>query len=190
MCDTCPCSVSSSIPGPGEVTAGAVGLAVGAAMSKPGRRVLFWGIAVPMLPFAVWGVFGWWTIALVAVLAVFSAAGVAYMRVLHRGVVQARPELTHEMRAALAARGLKPIPAPGQQARPALPLAMRGQLGRGRLTATVVKVPAPRAAQAIPAAPIEPTRVLPALDRVSDEAGIAAAQRRSVSPDVTPRKRR
>lgn len=157
MCDTCP----AHIPGPGEVAGGLAGLAVGAAMSKPGRRILFWGVAVPMLPFAVWGVFGWWTIALVALVAALSASGLAYARFLHRLTVQARPEPTHEMRAALAARGLRPIPAPGQ-ARPALPLAMRRQLGRGRLTATVVKVPAPRAAQAIPAAPIEPTRVLPA----------------------------
>ena len=65
MCDTCP----SHIPRPGEVAGGLVGLGVGAALSKPGRRVLFWGIAVPMLPFAVRGLFGWWTILIAAVLA-------------------------------------------------------------------------------------------------------------------------
>jgi hypothetical protein len=157
MCDTCP----SHIPGPGEVAGGLIGLA---ATSKVSRRVLFWGLAVPMLPFAVWGLFGWWTIALAAVTAAGSAAGVAYLRILHRGAVLARPEPTHEMRAALAARGLRPIPAPGQQARPALPRAMRRQLGRGRLTATVVKVRPSRPAQAAAAPPasIEPARILPA----------------------------
>jgi hypothetical protein len=160
MCDTCP----SHIPGPGEVAGGVLGAAVGAAISKPGRRVMFWGLAVPMLPFAVWGLFGWWTIALVALAAAASASGLAYMRVLHRGhMVLARPEPTPETRAALAARGLRPIPAPGQ-ARPALPRAMRRQLGRGRLTATVVDVRAHKPAQALPVAAkaIEPTAVLPA----------------------------
>ncbi len=115
-----------------------------------------------MLPFAVWGVFGWWTIALVVLVAAVVAGTFAATRVLHRGTVLARPEPTHEMRAQLAARGLRPIPAPGQS-RPALPRAMRRQLGRGRLTATVVKVPAQRPAQELPAAAkvIEPTRVLP-----------------------------
>lgn len=157
MCDTCP----SHIPGPGEVASGLIGMAV---TSKISRRVLFWGLAVPMLPFAVWGLFGWWTIALAALAAAGAAAGLAYARVLHGRMVLARPEPTHEMRAALAARGLRPIPAPGQQARPALPRAVRRQLARGRLSAPAVKVPAPRPAQAAVAPPevISPTRILPA----------------------------
>jgi hypothetical protein len=113
------------------VAGGALGLAVGAALTKPGRRVLFWGFCVPLLPFAVVGVFGWWTIALVALAAALSAAGLAYARVLHRSAVLSRPEPTPQMRAALAARGLRPIPAPGQAARPALPRAMvRSLTGR------------------------------------------------------------
>lgn len=88
MCDTCP----SHIPGPGEVASGALGLAVGAAISRPGRRILFWGVCVPALPFAVVGVFGWWTIALVALAAVLAGAGVAYMRFLmKRHVLIAAP---------------------------------------------------------------------------------------------------
>ncbi|MGH3205694.1 MAG: hypothetical protein ACRDP5_27120 [Streptosporangiaceae bacterium] len=87
MCDTCP----AHIPGPGEVGSGLLGAAVGAAVSKPGRKVLFWGIAVPMLPFAVVGVFGWWTIALVAVLAAATAAGLLLVRKLHRHVLVVAP---------------------------------------------------------------------------------------------------
>jgi hypothetical protein len=94
MCETCP----AHIPGPGEVAGGALGLAVGAAMSKPGRRVLFWGLAVPLLPFAVVGVFGWWTIALAAVAAGFAAAGAVIVRKLHRhALVVAPPSLRHRV---------------------------------------------------------------------------------------------
>lgn len=161
MCPTCNCN-TSSIPGPGEVAGGVLGATVGAAISRPGRKILFWGVAVPMLPFAVVGVFGWWTIAIVALAAALTGAGVAYARALHRTVVHARPEPTPQMRAALAARGLRPIPAPAVQARPALPRAMRRQLGRGRLTATVVSVRRHKPAQEPSAAKaIEPTRVLP-----------------------------
>ena len=142
---------TSSIPGPGDVAGGLLGLA-GAAMSRTGRKVLFWGFCIPLLPFALVGVFGWWTLGLVALAAAGSAACLAVMRVMHGHAVVVRPEPTHEMRAALAARGLRTIPAPGQ-ARPALPRAMRRQLGRGRLA---------QPAHALPAAPIEPTAVLPA----------------------------
>ena len=41
-------------------------------MTKPGRRVLFWGVCVPALPFAIWGELHWWTLAVVAVLAAVS----------------------------------------------------------------------------------------------------------------------
>ena len=44
-----------------------------------------------MLPFALWGVFGWWTIALVVLVAVVVAGTFAATRVLHRGTVLARP---------------------------------------------------------------------------------------------------
>ena len=117
-----------------------VGVAVGAAMSKPGRKALFWGFCIPMLPFAVVGV-----LRLVDDRAGGrSRGGVGrWAGVRARpapAAVVARPELTHEMRAALAARGLRPIPhrdsRPGRAAR-----AMRRQLGRGRLSQPVVKVP-------------------------------------------------
>ena len=159
MCGTCNCN-TGWLPGPGELASAALGVAADSAASKAGRRVLFWGLAVPLLPFAVWGLFGWWTIALVALAAVASAAGVAYMRVMSRSVVQARPEPTPQMRAALAARGLRPIPAPGQQARPALPRAMVRSLATRRralpvagkalpavITGRVVPAPVRRAAR-------------------------------------------
>ena len=153
MCDSCPIH----IPGPGEVAGGVIGAGVGAAMSKPGRKVLFWGLCIPALPFALWNELHLLVLVPVALLAVVVLGTHRVVRVLHRsGTVVARPELTHEMRAKLAARGLKPIPAPGQQARPALPRAMRRQLAdRGRLTATVTGV-----------RPTRPTRALPVAETV------------------------
>lgn len=152
MCDTCP----AHIPGPGEVAGGLLGLAVGAAMTKPGRRVLFWGVCVPALPFAIWGELHWWTLAVVAVLAAVSAAGLAIGRVMHRFVVQARPEPTHQMREQLAARGLRTIPAPVQLARPALP--------RG-LSITRKRQALPAPARALPAAVVV-GKVVPAGERI------------------------
>jgi hypothetical protein len=128
MCESCP----AHILGPGEV-AGKV------ARSKAGRKVasvLFygtvWTIGVPLLPFAIWGIFGWWTIPLGALALAAFAVGVACVYGLHaRQTVLTRPEPTPQMRAALAARGLRPIPAPGQAARPALPRAVvRSLTGR------------------------------------------------------------
>src|SRR6266567_7300107 len=98
MCDSC----SIHVPGPGEVAGGVLGLAAGAAMSRPGRRVLFWGFCVPLLPFAVWAELGWWTIALAAVLAAAAAAGAAYMLVIGRHVLVQAPA---SLRAALPATG-------------------------------------------------------------------------------------
>jgi hypothetical protein len=129
MCDTCP----AHIPGPGEVAGGALGLAVGAAMTKPGRRVMFWGFCVPLLPFAVVGVFGWWTIALVAGAAIATAAAFAWMRVLHGRVVM--PAATPAQRQAELERRRRnaiPVPRPAlPRARPALPRAVvRSLTGR------------------------------------------------------------
>ena len=151
MCDNC----AAHILGPGEV-AGKV------ARSRLGRRALFWGFCIPMLPFAVVGVFGWWTIAIVALAAVGSAAGLLVMRRLHRHAVVVRPEPTPEMRAMLAARGLRPIPAPGQ-ARPALPRATPRSIAMPRGLSITRK-----RRQALPAAAkaIEPTRVIPAAKAV------------------------
>ena len=75
-------------------------LAVGAAISKPGRRVMFWGRRVPLLPFAVVGVLGWWTIAFVALAAVLAGAGVLFMRRLTRHALVVAPP---SLRAALPA---------------------------------------------------------------------------------------
>jgi hypothetical protein len=134
MCPTCPCN-SSSIPGAGEVVGGvavaAVGAAVDVAISKPGRKVLFWGLCVPALPFAIWGELHWWTLALVAVLAVATGVGVAYMKVMGRHVLIQAPA---SLRAALPAprravalprglsvtRGRRALPAPAK----ALPAAV------------------------------------------------------------------
>jgi len=143
MCNTCPCNSVSSIPGPGDVASALLRVPADSVAFKISRKVVFFGIAVPLTPVAVVSIFGWWTIALVALAAALSAAGLAYARVLHRSAVIARPEPTPQMRAQLAARGLRTIPAPGQ-ARPALPRAMVRSLGRGR--------------QALPA----PPRALPA----------------------------
>lgn len=113
MCDTCP----SHIPGPGEVAGGALGLAVGAAISRPGRKILFWGVCVPVLPFAVWGVFGWWTIAIAAVLLAATAAGAMFVRVLHRhALVVAPPSLQHRValprNLAITRKRTQALPAP------------------------------------------------------------------------------
>jgi hypothetical protein len=119
MCDTCP----AHIPGPGEVAGGTLGLAVGAALTKNGRRVMFWGLAVPMALGIVVTTLGWWLLPIALGLLALAAATLMAVRRLTRHAVLTRPEPTPQMRAALAARGLRPIPAPGQ-ARPALPRAM------------------------------------------------------------------
>ena len=108
MCDTCP----AHIPGPGEVAGGLIGLIGAAVASKPGRRVLFWTIAVPMLPFAVWGLFGWWTIALVAVLAAVSVAGLVFMRVLHRHALVVAPPSLQQRKALARARRIRELQPP------------------------------------------------------------------------------
>jgi len=160
MCNTCPCNSVSSIPGPGDVASALLRVPADSVAFKISRKVVFFGIAVPLTPVAVVSIFGWWTIALVALAAALSAGGLAYARVLHRSAVIARPEPTPQMRAALAARGLRPIPAPGQQARPALPRAMVRSLATRRralpvagkalpavITGRVVPAPVRRAAR-------------------------------------------
>lgn len=144
MCDTCP----AHIPGPGEVAGGLLSLAA----SKTGRRVtfhvVFWGFCIPMLPFALWDLFGWWCIALAVVLAVGSAAGIRVVRAAgqSRRVLLVTPDT---MRAALPApraavlprnlsisRGRRALPAPAK----ALPSAEP-------ITGRVVTVPVQRAAR-------------------------------------------
>jgi hypothetical protein len=123
MCDTCP----AHIPGPGEVAGKVARSRIG---RKVGRKALV-GFCYLMFPFAVWNELHWWTLAVVATLAALAAAVHGVVRVLHRSAVLSRPEPTPQMRAALAARGLRPIPAPGRVARPALPRAMvRSLTGR------------------------------------------------------------
>lgn len=158
MCPTCNCN-SSSIPGPGEVASALLGVAADSAASKVSRKVLFWAVAVPLFPFAVVGVFGWWTIALVALLAALSAAGLAIGRVMHRFVVQTRPEPTHEMRDMLTARGLRTIPAPVQLARPALPRNLAITRRRQALPAAAKALPAPEVTgRVVPAPAAVPVR--------------------------------
>jgi hypothetical protein len=143
MCDTCPCNSVSSIPGPVDVAARA-------ARNKGARRVMFWGFAVPMLPFAVWGELHWWTLVLVA-LAVAAAAGTwAVMRALHRQVVVAPPTPAQRY-AEMERRRLKPIPAPAARApQPALPRAVQRELAWARFTKRAQSLPAPKA-KALPA---------------------------------------
>ena len=138
MCDTCP----SHIPGPGEVAGGALGLIGTAVLSKPGRRVMFWGFGIPMLPFAVWGLFGWWTILIAALAAVATAAGVVFIRGLARhALVVAPPSLRHRV---------------------ALPAPRRAVALPRNLAITRKRRALPVAAKALPAAPrvIEPARVI------------------------------
>ena len=138
MCDTCPVH----IPGPGEVAGGALEAAVGAALTKDGRRVMFWGFTVPVVAAIVVYTLGWWLLP-ITLGAVAAAAGVlaAVRRASHHAVL-ARPEPTPEMRLALAARGLRPIPAPGQQARPALPRGLSITRKRRALPAPAKALPA------------------------------------------------
>jgi hypothetical protein len=143
MCDTCPCNSVSSIPGPVDVAARA-------ARNKGARRVMFWGFAVPMLPFAVWGELHWWTLVLVA-LAVAAAAGTwAVMRALHRQVVVAPPTPAQRY-AELERRRLNAIPVPQpRQARRSIPRGRRAlpvarkALPAGYVTGKVVPAPARR----------------------------------------------
>jgi hypothetical protein len=128
MCDTCP----AHIPGPGEVAGGALGLAVGAAMTKGGRRVMFFGLALPMFLGIIVYTLGWWLVPIALGALALAAGTLMAVRRLTRHAVMARPEPTPQMRAALAARGLRPVPAPGQAARPALPRAMVRSLTRKR----------------------------------------------------------
>src|SRR5580704_17112403 len=112
MCPTCPCNDPGvSIPGPVEVGAKA-------ARSKLGRRLLFWGVCIPALPFAVWGEFGWWVVPIVLLLAAMAAGVLLTVRRLHRHVVM--PAATPAQRVAeLERRRRNAIPVP--VARPALP---------------------------------------------------------------------
>lgn len=143
MCDTCPVH----IPGPGEVAGGALEAAVGAALTPAGRKVMFRGLAVPFFIAIIVYTLGWWLLPItLGVLAAAAGVLLAVRRILHGHTVQARPELTPEMRAALAARGLKPIPAPARQARPALP--QRATLPRG-LSITKGKRALPAPAKAL-----------------------------------------
>lgn len=127
MCDTCP----THIPGPGDV-AGAV------ARSQPGRRVAFWGLAMPMFLGVIVYTLGWWLVPIVLGPAVVLTAGIwAVMRVMHRHVLVAAPP---SLRASL--------PAPRRVRALALPRNLSiTRKGRQALPA--------------PARVIEPTRVLP-----------------------------
>lgn len=159
MCTTCKCNVSA-IPGPAEVAGGLIGAGVGAAISKPGRRVLFWGVCVPALPFAIWGELHWWTLVLVALVAAVACGTLAVTRILHRSVIVA-PLTPAERVAELERRRRNAIPVP-RAAQPALPRAMRRQVPRWRVTATVTGVRRSRPAQALPAPEkvITPSRVI------------------------------
>ena len=141
MCDTCP----THILGPGEV-AGKI------ARTKAGRKVgaiLFYGFVwtflAPLVPFAVWGIFGWWTIALGALGLAAAGVGVTYMRVMHRHMVLAAPA---SLRASL--------PAP----RRAVALPRNLAITRGRRALPV-------AAKALPAAVVEPTRIVAPVKRAA-----------------------
>ena len=134
MCDTCP----THILGPGEV-AGKV------ARSKAGRKVasvlfygIVWTIGVPLLPFAVWGIFGWWVIPLGVLAAAAFAAGALLVRQLHRQhmLIVAPPSLQQRV------------------AQPALPRAMRRSLTRPQRA-----LPAP--AKAIEGVVVAPLAAVP-----------------------------
>jgi len=147
MCDTC----SVHIPGPGEVAGGALEAAVGAAISKPGRQVMFWGITVPCVAAIIVYTLGWWLVP-IALGLLAAAAGVLLIvrRILRGRTVHAWPDPTPQMRAQLAARGLRPVPALTGE-RPALPRSIA--LPRG-LSAGRKRKALPVAAKALPAAVI------------------------------------
>jgi hypothetical protein len=131
----------SAIPGPGEVTSGVLSAAVGAALTKPGRRVMFWGVAVPMVLGIVVYTLGWWLVPIALGLLAFAAGVLLAVRRLHRHALVVAPA---SLRAALPAprravalprglsvtRGRRALPAPAK----ALPAA--------ELTGRVVPAPA------------------------------------------------
>jgi hypothetical protein len=87
MCDTCP----AHIPGPGEVAGGALGMAVGAALTKPGRRVMFWGFAVPMVLGIIVYTLGWWLVPIALGLLGLGVGVLLAVRVLHRHALVVAP---------------------------------------------------------------------------------------------------
>ena len=135
MCDTCP----AHIPGPGEVTSGLLSGLVGAALTKPGRRVMFWGLAIPMVLGIVVYTLGWWLVPITLGLLAVAAVVVRVLRGAQRHAVVVAPA---SLRASL--------PAP----RRAVALPRNLSIGRGRRA-----LPAP--AKALPAAEVT-GRVVPA----------------------------
>ena len=146
MCDTCP----AHIPGPGEVAGGALGLAVGAALTRNGRRVMFWALAMPMFLGIIVYTLGWWLLpiglGLVALAAGALLAVRASVRVMHRHVLLQAPA---EMRAAVAAPR-RAVALPRNLAitrrRRALPAAAKA-LPVAVITGRVVPAPARRTAR-------------------------------------------
>jgi hypothetical protein len=96
MCDTCP----AHIPGPGEVAGGLLSGLVGAALTKPGRRVMFWGLAIPMVLGIIVYTLGWWLVPITLGLLALAAVAVWALRGLQRHAVVVAPP---SLRAALPA---------------------------------------------------------------------------------------
>lgn len=131
MCDTCPCASSgSSIPGPAEVGSGVLGAAVGAALTKPGRRVMFWGFTIPMVLGIIVYTLGWWLLPIALGLLAAAAGVVLGLRGLRRHAVVVAPA---SLRASL--------PAPRRAV--ALPRNLSITRGRRALPAAAKALPAP-----------------------------------------------
>ena len=125
-----------------------VGVAADSAGSKITRRVLFWGVAIPLLPFAVVGIFGWWTIGIGAGIAAFGAAVWAVMRVFRRHVLIEAPASLRAALPAAAPRRAYALPRGWAiaRARRALPATQKALPAPERvITGQVVAAPAKRA---------------------------------------------
>lgn len=147
MCDTCP----AHIPGPGEVAGGVAGLAAGgiiaAARNRTGRRVMV-GLCYVMFAGVLVYTLGWWLLPIALGLMALAAGVLRVVGILHRQVVV--PAATPAQRVAeLERRRRNAIPVPA--ARPALP--------RG-LSITRKRRALPAPARALPAAVVEPTRIV------------------------------
>jgi hypothetical protein len=129
MCDTCP----THLLGPVEVGAKV-------ARSKGARKVLFRGVALPMLPFALWGELHWWTVVIAAAAAAVMAATYGVTRILHKRWM-VMPAATPAQRVAeLERRRRNAIPIPA--ARPALPRGLSVTRGWQALPAPAKALPA------------------------------------------------
>jgi hypothetical protein len=112
MCETCP----THLLGPGEV-AGKV------ARNKLGRRLMFWGLAVPMFAGIIVYTLGWWLVPITAGLLALAAGVLLAVRRLHRhALVVAPPSLRAVAlpRGLAVTRGQRAVPAPAK----ALPAAV------------------------------------------------------------------